>query len=153
MTRFLLWCLLLVFCWPLALLALVLYPFVWLLLLPFRLVGIAVVDDVGGDFHRRQHGCVICRYGAHRFGNGAVKMRDIHGRMNLHLLAGATSEGRALAKQKAPARPGGQAGTKWGMGVRHALFPALTFGAKLAASFPTPFSTASGVLGLIAGPS
>ena len=42
MMQFLLWCLLLVFCWPLALLALVLYPFVWLLLLPFRLVGIAV---------------------------------------------------------------------------------------------------------------
>jgi len=42
MTKFLLWCLLLVVCWPLALIALVLYPFVWLLLLPFRLVGIAV---------------------------------------------------------------------------------------------------------------
>ena len=42
MTKFLLWCLLLVLCWPLALLALVLYPVVWLLLLPFRLVGIAV---------------------------------------------------------------------------------------------------------------
>jgi hypothetical protein len=42
MLKFLLWCLLLVFCWPLALAALVLYPIVWLLLLPFRLVGIAV---------------------------------------------------------------------------------------------------------------
>lgn len=42
MITFLLWCLLLVVCWPLALLALVLYPIVWLLLLPFRLVGIAV---------------------------------------------------------------------------------------------------------------
>ncbi len=42
MTRFLLWLILLVLCWPLALLALVLYPIVWLLLLPFRLVGIAV---------------------------------------------------------------------------------------------------------------
>jgi hypothetical protein len=41
-TRFLLWLLLLVLCWPLALLALVLYPLVWLLLLPFRIVGIAV---------------------------------------------------------------------------------------------------------------
>lgn len=39
---FLLWLLLLVVCWPVALLALVLYPIVWLLLLPFRLVGIAV---------------------------------------------------------------------------------------------------------------
>jgi hypothetical protein len=39
---FLLWCLLLVVCWPLALLALIAYPFVWLLLLPFRIVGIAV---------------------------------------------------------------------------------------------------------------
>jgi hypothetical protein len=42
MTGFLLWCILFVLCWPLALLALVLYPFVWLLLLPFRIVGIAV---------------------------------------------------------------------------------------------------------------
>lgn len=42
MTKFLLWLLLLVLCWPLALLALVLYPIAWLLLLPFRLVGIAV---------------------------------------------------------------------------------------------------------------
>ena len=42
MTKFLLWCILLVICWPLALVALVLYPVVWLLLLPFRLVGIAV---------------------------------------------------------------------------------------------------------------
>jgi hypothetical protein len=39
---FLLWCILLVLCWPLALLALVLYPLVWLILLPFRLLGIAV---------------------------------------------------------------------------------------------------------------
>jgi hypothetical protein len=42
MIKFLLWCILLVFCWPLALLALFLYPIVWLLLLPFRIVGIAV---------------------------------------------------------------------------------------------------------------
>ncbi len=42
MVKFLLWCILLFLCWPLALLALVLYPVVWLLLLPFRLVGIAV---------------------------------------------------------------------------------------------------------------
>lgn len=42
MFTFLLWCLLLVLCWPLALFALVLYPFVWLLLLPFRIIGIAV---------------------------------------------------------------------------------------------------------------
>ncbi|HYL69624.1 MAG TPA: hypothetical protein VEX69_10700 [Candidatus Limnocylindria bacterium] len=42
MLTFLLWCLLFLVCWPLALLALVLYPIVWLLLLPFRLVGIAV---------------------------------------------------------------------------------------------------------------
>ena len=42
MIGFLLWLLLLLFCWPLALLALVLYPLVWLLLLPLRLVGIAV---------------------------------------------------------------------------------------------------------------
>jgi len=42
MVTFLLWIVLLVVCWPLALLALVLYPIVWLLLLPFRLLGIAV---------------------------------------------------------------------------------------------------------------
>ena len=42
MVRLLLWCILLVLCWPLALLALVLYPIVWLLLLPFRILGIAV---------------------------------------------------------------------------------------------------------------
>jgi hypothetical protein len=42
MVKFLLWCILLVLCWPLALLALVLYPFIWLVLLPFRIVGIAV---------------------------------------------------------------------------------------------------------------
>jgi hypothetical protein len=40
--KFLLWLILFVLCWPLALLALVLYPIVWLVLLPFRLVGIAV---------------------------------------------------------------------------------------------------------------
>jgi hypothetical protein len=51
MVKFLLWCILLVFCWPLALIALVLYPIAWLLLLPFRLLGIAVdgvLDLVGG---------------------------------------------------------------------------------------------------------
>jgi hypothetical protein len=39
---FLLWCVLFVICWPLALLALIAYPFVWLILLPLRLIGIAV---------------------------------------------------------------------------------------------------------------
>lgn len=42
MVKFLLWCILLVLCWPLALLALILYPLVWILLIPFRIVGIAV---------------------------------------------------------------------------------------------------------------
>jgi len=42
MLNFLLWCILLIMCWPLALLALVLYPLIWLVLLPFRIVGIAV---------------------------------------------------------------------------------------------------------------
>ncbi|HVJ08319.1 MAG TPA: hypothetical protein VM554_08030 [Acidisarcina sp.] len=42
MLKFLIWCVLLVVCWPLALLAIVLYPIVWLILLPFRLLGIAV---------------------------------------------------------------------------------------------------------------
>jgi hypothetical protein len=42
MIKFFLWCILLVLCWPLALAALFLYPIVWLLLIPFRLLGIAV---------------------------------------------------------------------------------------------------------------
>jgi hypothetical protein len=42
MFTFILWCILFVVCWPLALFALVMYPIVWLLLLPFRIVGIAV---------------------------------------------------------------------------------------------------------------
>jgi len=42
MIKFLLWLILLILCWPLALLVLVLYPVIWLLLLPFRLLGIAV---------------------------------------------------------------------------------------------------------------
>lgn len=42
MAAFLLWCILLVVCWPIALLALILYPIVWLLTLPFRLIGITV---------------------------------------------------------------------------------------------------------------
>ena len=42
MVKFLLWCILLVLCWPIALLALIAFPFIWLLLLPFRLLGIAV---------------------------------------------------------------------------------------------------------------
>jgi hypothetical protein len=46
MAKFLLWLILFVLCWPLAILALIAYPLVWLLLLPFRLVGIAV----GGVF-------------------------------------------------------------------------------------------------------
>jgi hypothetical protein len=46
MLKFLLFCLLLVICWPVALVALLLYPLVWLILLPFRLVGIVV----GGTF-------------------------------------------------------------------------------------------------------
>jgi hypothetical protein len=46
MLNFLLFCLLAFFCWPLALAALILYPLIWLILLPFRLVGIAV----GGAF-------------------------------------------------------------------------------------------------------
>ncbi len=42
MVKFLLWFILLVVCWPLALLALIIYPFVWILMLPFRIAGIAV---------------------------------------------------------------------------------------------------------------
>jgi len=44
---FLLWCVLLVLCWPLALFALVAYPLVWILLIPFRIVGIAVDGVLG----------------------------------------------------------------------------------------------------------
>lgn len=47
MVKFLIWCLLFVLCWPLALVALVLYPIVWILLLPFRIVGIAVDGVLG----------------------------------------------------------------------------------------------------------
>ena len=42
MVKFLLWCILFVLCWPVAVLGLLLYPVVWLLLIPFRLVGITV---------------------------------------------------------------------------------------------------------------
>jgi len=42
MAAFFLWCILFILCWPIALLALILYPIVWLLTLPFRIVGIAV---------------------------------------------------------------------------------------------------------------
>lgn len=42
MVKFLLWCILFVLCWPVAVLALIAYPIVWIVLLPFRLVGIAV---------------------------------------------------------------------------------------------------------------
>jgi hypothetical protein len=45
--KFLLWCILLVLCWPLALLALVVYPLVWICLIPFRLVGIAIDGVLG----------------------------------------------------------------------------------------------------------
>ncbi|HJW43129.1 MAG TPA: hypothetical protein VJ463_01655 [Geothrix sp.] len=47
MAAFLLWLILLIFCWPLAILALVLYPLVWLILLPFRLMGFAVEGVFG----------------------------------------------------------------------------------------------------------
>ena len=45
--KFLLWCILLVLCWPLALLALVAYPLVWILLIPFRIMGVAVDGVLG----------------------------------------------------------------------------------------------------------
>lgn len=47
MGKFLIWCILLVLCWPLALLAVIVYPIVWILLIPFRLVGIAVDGVLG----------------------------------------------------------------------------------------------------------
>ena len=47
MTKFLVWLILLILCWPLAVLALVLYPVVWLLLLPFRILGVVVEGVLG----------------------------------------------------------------------------------------------------------
>ncbi len=47
MVKFLLWCILFVLCWPVAILALILYPLVWLLTLPFRILGIAVGGILG----------------------------------------------------------------------------------------------------------
>jgi hypothetical protein len=47
MAAFFLWCILLLLCWPLALLALIAYPFVWLLSIPFRLVGITLTGVFG----------------------------------------------------------------------------------------------------------
>jgi len=47
MAAFFLWCILLILCWPLALLALIAYPFVWLLSLPFRIVGITLAGVFG----------------------------------------------------------------------------------------------------------
>ncbi len=54
MVKFLLWCILFILCWPVALLALILYPLTWLILLPFRIVGIAVdgVLDLIGSIIR-----------------------------------------------------------------------------------------------------
>ena len=46
MLKFLLFCVLLVFCWPVALLALILYPIIWLIMLPFRIVGVAVTGVI-----------------------------------------------------------------------------------------------------------
>jgi hypothetical protein len=62
--------------------------------------------------------------------------------------------GRTLVKHKVPVPPYGRTGTKWGMGVRHTLFPVLALGTPQCGvvSFPTLFSTASGVTGLVAGP-
>ncbi len=51
MTKFLLWCILLFLCWPLALIALIAYPIVWVVLIPFRMLGIAVggvLELIGG---------------------------------------------------------------------------------------------------------
>lgn len=47
MAAFFLWCILFVLCWPLALLALIAYPFVWLLSIPFRIVGITLAGVFG----------------------------------------------------------------------------------------------------------
>ena len=47
MAKFLIWCILFVLCWPLALLVLIVYPLVWILLIPFRILGIAVDGVLG----------------------------------------------------------------------------------------------------------
>ena len=47
MVKFLLWCILFILCWPVALVAIALYPLVWLILLPFRLAGIASAWSAG----------------------------------------------------------------------------------------------------------
>jgi hypothetical protein len=47
MAAFLLWCILFILCWPLALLALIAYPFVWLLSIPFRIIGITLTGVFG----------------------------------------------------------------------------------------------------------
>jgi hypothetical protein len=47
MIAFLLWCVLLILCWPIAIMAILVYPLIWLLLLPFRLLGIAVNGVLG----------------------------------------------------------------------------------------------------------
>ena len=47
MGKFLIWCILFVLCWPLALLVLIVYPLVWILLIPFRILGIAVDGVLG----------------------------------------------------------------------------------------------------------
>jgi hypothetical protein len=48
--KILLWLLLLVLCWPLALFALILYPIIWLLLIPFRLIGITVIKNISPSY-------------------------------------------------------------------------------------------------------
>lgn len=58
MLTFLVWLFLLLFCWPLAIVALVLYPIVWLLLLPFRLLGITI-----DGLFALLRAVVICRRG------------------------------------------------------------------------------------------
>ena len=47
MFTFLIWCILFVLCWPIALVAVILYPFVWVILLPFRIIGITVNGALG----------------------------------------------------------------------------------------------------------
>ena len=58
MAAFLLWLILFILCWPLALLALIAYPFVWLILLPFRIVGIAVGGLVAAAVARARSGAL-----------------------------------------------------------------------------------------------
>jgi hypothetical protein len=87
MIALLLWCLLFVLCWPLALFALLIYPFVWLMLLPFRLVGIAV-EGAGAGVGARNISCAIAQRPVSSFQNlrEAATFAERKSELELHRL-------------------------------------------------------------------